>query len=132
VIFLDTSVIYALADRGDEFHELARRRFDLALSSRFRLVTHNYVLVESMALLHRRLGRETALQLARDAAGFEVEWVGEALHQEATAALSAGAGASLVDQVSFIVMRRRGIAEALAFDTDFVAAGFRLFGTEAD
>ena len=129
MIFLDTSVIYALADRRDEFHQLARRRFDLALRSSFRLVTHNYVLVESMALLHRRLGREAALHLARDVAAFDIEWVGESLHQEATAALSAGA--SLVDQVSFLVMRRRGIAEALAFDADFVAAGFQLFGTEA-
>ena len=132
MIFLDTSVIYALADRRDEFHQLARRRFDLALRAGSRLVTHNYVLLESMALLHRRLGRQAALHLARDVAAFDVEWVGEALHQEATAALSAGAGASLVDQVSFLVMRRRGIAEALAFDAEFVAAGFRLFGTETD
>lgn len=132
MIFLDTSVIYALADRRDEFHQLARRRFDLALRARSPLVTHNYVLLESMALLHRRLGRQAALHLARDVAAFDIEWVGEALHQEATATLSAGAGASLVDQVSFLVMRRRGIAEALAFDADFVAAGFRLFGTETD
>ena len=47
------------------------------------------------------------------------------------AALSAGARTSFVDQVSFAVMRRRGITEALALDADFVAAGFDLFGATA-
>ena len=34
MIFLDTSLIYALADRHDEFHGVARHRFDLARSFR--------------------------------------------------------------------------------------------------
>jgi predicted nucleic acid-binding protein len=33
----------------------------------------------------------------------------------------------LVDHVSFIVMRSRGVDTALAFDPDFEAEGFRLF-----
>ena len=128
MIFLDTSVIYALADRRDEFHGVARTRFDLALQSRRPLVTHSYVLVEAMALLQRRLDLRTALEFSRNAAAFEDEWVGAGLHRQALAALSAGAGTSFVDQVSFAVMRRRGITEALALDADFVAAGFSLFG----
>lgn len=35
---------------------------------------------------------------------------------------------SFVDATSFAVMRARGIREALTFDADFVAAGFRTFG----
>lgn len=128
MIFLDTSLVYALADRRDEFHGVARTRFDLALRSRRPLVTHNYVLVESMALLQRRLGLQTALDFSRDAAAFEIEWVGAPLHRQALAALAAGAATSFVDQVSFAVMRRRGITEALSLDEDFVAAGFDLFG----
>ena len=131
MIFLDTSLIYALADRRDEFHEVARARFDLALQSRRALVTHSYVLVESVALMQRRLDVQTALEFSRNAAALEVEWVGARLHRQALAALSAGAGTSFVDQVSFAVMRRRGITEALTLDADFVAAGFDLFGATA-
>ena len=128
MIFLDTSLIYALADRRDEFHGVARHRFDLALQSRRPLVTHSYVLVESIALLQRRLSLQAGLEFSRDAAGLEIEWVGASLHREALAALSDGAKTSFVDQVSFAVMRHRGITEALTLDRDFAAAGFRLFG----
>ena len=139
MIFLDTSLIYALADRHDEFHGVARHRFDLALRSRRPLVTHSYVLVETMALLQRRLSLQAALEFSRDAAVLEIEWVGANLHREALAALSDGAttsfvdGAttSFVDQVSFAVMRHRGITEALTLEPDFVAAGFQLFGATA-
>ncbi len=128
MIFLDTSLIYALADRRDEFHGVARTRFDLALRSRRPLVTHSYVLVEAVALLQRRLDLRTALEFSRNAAAFEIEWVDAGLHRQALAALAAGARTSFVDQVSFAVMRRRGITEALALDADFVAAGFGFFG----
>ncbi len=131
-IFVDTSAAYALADRRDRFHELARSRFGAALESRRPLVTHSYVLAESMALLQARLGQEVAIAFAADAAQFEVEWIGPELHREAVAALGQGRRISFVDQVSFLFMRRRGIEEALAFDRDFVRAGFRIFGAPAE
>ncbi|HYT77414.1 MAG TPA: hypothetical protein VEL79_21840 [Vicinamibacterales bacterium] len=34
---------------------------------------------------------------------------------------------SLVDHVSFLVMRRRKVSTAFAFDPDFTSAGFQLF-----
>jgi predicted nucleic acid-binding protein len=34
---------------------------------------------------------------------------------------------SLVDHISFLVMRRHHLVTAFAFDLDFTAAGFRLF-----
>ena len=129
---MDTSAIYALADVRDANHAAARRRFALALASGRPLITHDYVLVESMALLQRRLGRKRALEFASDARKFEVVWVGEALYTEAATALAATSRASLVDQVSFAVMRRRGISEALAFDADFRTAGFRLFASPSE
>src|SRR5262245_6691324 len=58
VIFLDTSAIYALADVGDPNHELGRSRLASIVEDGVRLLTHNYVLVESMALLQNRLGLE--------------------------------------------------------------------------
>ena len=56
-----------------------------------------------------------------------VLWVDEELHAAAVASLfTAGRRKlSLVDCTSFELMRRRGLAEALALDDDFARQGFR-------
>ncbi len=129
MIFLDTSAIYAMADQADPRHEVARTRFGKLIAAGEEILTHNYILVESMALLQSRLGLPTALKLARDAGVFLVEWVDQVTHEEAVRQLARRGSrqASLVDQVSFLIMRRRGVQVAMAFDQDFVKAGYRIF-----
>jgi len=53
-------------------------------------------------------------------------WIDEPTHAAGLAALLAAlpTDVSLVDFVSFQVMRERGIARAFVFDDDFQAAGF--------
>ena len=130
MIFIDTSAIYALADRADPNHARATECFAALLESGAPLLTHNYVLVEAMALLQRRLGLEAALRLAGDVGAFEVEWITQRMHEAAVAALDEGGlrGVSLVDHVSFLIMENRGVREAFAFDDDFAARGFELVG----
>lgn len=132
MIFLDTSAIYALADAGDPNHDLAAARFAQALEVGEALLTHNYILVESLALVRQRLGPGAARHLADDTRAFEVEWVDEETHEEAVRHLEQAGRrtVSLVDAVSYVVMRRRGVRIALAFDEGFVAEGFRLYGVE--
>ncbi|MGI8786066.1 MAG: type II toxin-antitoxin system VapC family toxin [Acidobacteriota bacterium] len=129
MIFLDTSAIYALADRNDVRHAVAKKSFHLLLEDGRQLLTHNYVVLESMALLQHRLGVRVALEFARDSWHFEIEWVDQTIHREAVGRLSrrTKGKVSLVDQVSFLVMRSRGVDTALAFDTDFLDEGFRLY-----
>jgi predicted nucleic acid-binding protein len=129
VIFLDTSAIYAWADTADPNHHTSVRRLQAILESGETLLTHNYVLVESIALLQARLGLAAALKLARDSVAFVIEWVDDDLHASAIRALerSRRRHLSLVDHVSFLVMRRRDVTTAFAFDPDFTSAGFRLF-----
>jgi uncharacterized protein len=129
MIFLDTSAIYAWADAGDINHQRAVQRLQLILDAKERLLTHNYVLVESLALLQARLGLTAALKLSKDSHAFVVEWVDEELHDAAVRELerSRKRDISLVDQVSFLVMRRRQVSTAFAFDPDFASAGFRVF-----
>ena len=126
--FIDTSAIYALADRADANHARATRSFTAALASGERLVTHSYVLVESMTLIQHQLGLEHAVTFARDAEAFDVDWVARATHERAVEWMrTAGRRrVSLVDAVSFTVMRARQIEVAFAFDPHFVRAGFRL------
>jgi predicted nucleic acid-binding protein len=128
VIFLDTSAIYAWADAADPNHAAALRRLQTILDSGEGLLTHNYVLVEACALLQARLGVKAAVGLAKDSAAFVIEWVDEDLHASGVRELerSRKRHVSLVDHISFLVMRRREVARAFAFDPDFADAGFRL------
>lgn len=96
------------------------------------LVTHNYVVVEAVALVQRRLGLE-AVALLQDALlpVISKAWVERDLHDEALAATIAAARpeVSLVDRVSFALMRRRGLRRAFAFDAHFEEEGFELVGS---
>jgi len=58
-----------------------------------------------------------------------VEWVDLDLHKEAEKELEkiGKRGISLVDCTSFIVMRRRGVQRAFAFDPDFKNQGFLIY-----
>jgi predicted nucleic acid-binding protein len=128
VIFVDTSAFFALLHRHDDNHRAATDTFGLLVHDE-QLMTHNYVIVESAALAQRRLGVEAVRALHDDLLPlFDIEWVGESVHSSAYAALtsSVGLSVSLVDHVSFEIMRRRGILDAFAFDPDFAAAGFYL------
>jgi len=127
LIFLDTSAIYALASESDVNHAAAKRIFDGILASGEPLLTHNYVLVESFALISRRLGWQSAIAFANEARHFAVEWIdAEAYHAAVMKWIAYQASVSLVDQVSFLIMKRLGIGDAFAFDDDFASAGFRL------
>ena len=129
MIFLDTSAIYAWTDRGDPRHAEARERLAAVLEGQEALVTHNYILVEAMSLVQSRLGMAAALKLASDARAFEVEWVDRAAHQEAVRRWEQRGKrqVSFVDEVSFLIMRRRGVRTAFAFDADFQTEGFAVF-----
>ncbi len=129
MIFLDTSAIYALADKADLNHHKAVELFSHALEEAVDILTHSYVLVESAALLQRRLGLRIATRFLRDANAFQVHWVGVHDHDNAVTLLEERRrqGLSLVDCASFVIMRQYGVEKALAFDSDFESEGFTLF-----
>lgn len=123
--FVDTTALYALLDPSDDFHEPALSFASSADAAE--LVTHNYVVVESVALAHGRLGPAQVRELRDNALrSIEVRWVDESVHERALAALVAAARRrpSFVDWVSFELMRRDGIRTAFAFDRDFALQGF--------
>jgi predicted nucleic acid-binding protein len=90
-------------------------------------VTSNYVLLETCALVQHRLGLNALRALQDDIVPLlTVEWISQAQHDSAIAAvLSAGRKRlSLVDCVSFGLMRAGGLRKAFAFDRHFVEQGF--------
>ena len=125
-VFVDTSALYAALDGDDLNHAAAIDSFE-RLAGLETLITHNYVHLEAEQLIRRRLGAKAAATLIdRFLPALTTMWVDEPLHAAAFAGIrSEGRSASLVDHVSFLLMRREGITEALAFDADFDAQGFR-------
>jgi predicted nucleic acid-binding protein len=127
---VDTSALYALLDEDDENHEAAARWLSgPGADPSEALVSHNYVLVETAALVHRRLG-PSAVRVLFDAfvPALSVVFVDEALHARAVAAYLASLRrrVSYVDWVSFQLMRDADLDRAFAFDRDFVSEGFAL------
>lgn len=125
-VFVDTSAFFALLDSESEMNPAALSALRTLADRDDVLVTHSYVVVESIALVQRRLGKAAVRAFLQNVAPeIETIWVDETLHSAGVAALlSSPSAISLVDHVSFAVMRERGIRTAFAFDVDFAKAGF--------
>ena len=121
-IFIDTSAFFALLDRDDVNHQKAKKRWGDVLSYENTLVTSNYVLVECFALMQSRLGLEAVRGFQEDILPLiNIEWVNAETHKSGVSALLAASRRklSLVDCVSFEIMRTLGIKNFFAFDPHF-------------
>lgn len=126
--FLDTSAFYAVLDADDRNHARAVPVWEELIGTDAVMVTTSYVLVETSALLQHRLGLE-AVQAFQEAIYplLNIEWLGAETHEAGMAAVltTRRKKLSLVDCVSFDVMRRRGLRHAFAFDAHFAEQGFQ-------
>jgi predicted nucleic acid-binding protein len=97
--------------------------------SAHKATTHSYVLAEFLALAKsRRFDRRAALRFldgVHQEPNIKIVYVDEQLHLEAIALLGQRLDKSwsLCDAVSFVLMRRIGLAEALTTDHHFEQAG---------
>jgi predicted nucleic acid-binding protein len=125
--FIDTGYWIALTDSGDQFHARARA---LAVSIRPPFVTTDAVLLEVGNALSGTRWRELGIALiddVRTSSDVVIVPLTTELFDRAVALYRSRRDKEwgLTDCVSFVVMRERGIAEALAADQHFVQAGFR-------
>ena len=128
-LFVDTSALLAFLDADQPRHRDVVAAWRRAAAGERTLVSSNYVLVETFALVQRRLGMDALRAMAEVMLPLlHPLWIDESIHAAAAAALlTAGRRKlSLVDCTSFELMRRHGITEALALDDDFAEQGFRL------
>lgn len=126
-IFIDTSAFFAVLDKRDVNHSAADRIWQRIITTGDVLICHNYVLVEISALLQHRLGLEAVRTFEEDIVPLlNVLWIDEQTHRSAVSALLAASrrSLSLVDCVSFAMMRAAAIKTAFVFDADFKAQGF--------
>jgi predicted nucleic acid-binding protein len=128
-VFADTSALYTLMVRTEQGHAETMRTFRTLLESARPLVTTNYVVVETMALLQHRIGLDPVHDFdERIVPLLTVRWVSHELHRNGMKRFlrEDRRHLSLVDCVSLELMNLEGLREVLALDPHFAEAGHRL------
>ena len=126
MILLDTSGLLSLVLASEPQHESAVEFYNSA----DKMLTHSYVLAEFVALaMARGLARNLALDFVKtiDASPYiRVIYVDRELHHAALELLRQRLDKewSLCDAVSFVMMQRLNVREALTTDHHFDQAGF--------
>lgn len=131
--FIDTSAFLTILDADDLNNQAAKAVWAERISSGDILVTTNYVVLETTAVLHRRHGLPAVRWFVDDMLPVvHVEWVDQSMHADAMKSLLAGSrkSPSLVDCVSFEAISRLKIADVFAYDKHFEDRGFNLVGVE--
>ncbi len=125
-LFLDTSGLLCIHDQDDFRNAQA---IEIFTAARF-LLTFNYVLAEFVPLSQTRgKDRQKTISFINDLLEIlclKLVWVDENLHNQAMELLAnrLDKNYSLCDVVSFVLMRERGIIEALTTDKHFAQEGF--------
>jgi predicted nucleic acid-binding protein len=127
MIFLDTSGLFALLDSDDRFYDPACEIWERWNRQRVPLLTSNYVVLESSALVQRRLGM-SSLQVLHTYVllPVEIHWISKTTHQDAVTTLMTAnrRQLSLVDCSSFVLMRKLDVKRVFTFDRRFAEQGF--------
>ena len=127
--FLDTAFAIALSSSGDDLHRVALALADELETSPTRIVTTRAVLMEIGNALSKQRYRPAAVELLLSLENdpkIEIVPVSGVLYAQAFKLFSERTDKEwgLVDCVSFVVMRERGITDALTSDDHFRQAGF--------
>lgn len=128
-VYLDTSAFVTVLDAKDPLHEVAKQTWKELLLGDEPLVTANYVVVETLAVVQRRLGMKAMRAFHEEICpALNVQPVDEVTHSAAAKSVlhANRRDLSFVDCASFEVMRRMGIDRVFCFDPHFSEAGFQV------
>jgi predicted nucleic acid-binding protein len=127
LVFMDSVGLLALWSESDQWHEAAEQAFAGITRNKDILLTTTFVMLECGNAVARRGFRQDANDLRErlEKSGTlvwptETDWKLAWQNYQRGEADAAG----IVDHVSFVVMRRLGIAKAFTNDRHFRAAGF--------
>lgn len=126
-VFVDTVGMIAVWNSSDQWHQAADASYRALLARRRPLVTTDLVLFECGNAAARRpyRPRVNVLRQSLMAEGSMIVPTDREIEEAWTAYDRGEAGqAGIIDQVSFVVMRRLGVMEAFTNDRHFQAAGF--------
>jgi len=126
-IFADTSGLFALLVKNDYMFVRARENFNYFAENNAQLVTSSFVLVETTALLQRRIGLMPVNDFyTKILPLLEIVWVDDKWYAKGMQRLLTqnNRDISLVDCISFEIMETLQIKWAFAFDKHFEENGF--------
>lgn len=123
-VFVDTSAFYALLDRDDANHKMAIALFKEAVEKGWQLITSNFVVAETHALILHRLGRQAAMAWLK-AIPAQVIGVTAKDEEEAKKIIQEYSDKefSYCDATSFALMERNSITTAFTMDKHFAQYG---------
>ena len=129
-VFLDTAYAIALSVESDGHHERAEELAEQLEAEQTRLVTTRAILLEIGNALSKKRYRKAAVELLdalEQDSQVEIVALSDELFEQALELFSSRPDKQwgLIDCVSFIVMRKRGLTEALTTDEHYEQAGFR-------
>ena len=132
-VFIDTSAFYAVIDRSDSAHKEAAKAWSILLQDDNHLITSNYIILETIALLQNRISCTAALLFQNDILGvLDIHWITQTIH-ELSVELWKNQGRrhlSLVDYSSFILMGQNQCSDAFSLDRHFAEQGYVLWPNE--
>ena len=120
-VLVDTSALYAIHSDSDLFHHRAAAALEQLVDTDRELWTTSYALVETVALLHRRLGFEVVSAFSKWCeSNLNVIWIDSHVHAQAWERFMAdgGRGLSFVDWTMAVASREMG-ATVFTFDRGF-------------
>ncbi len=128
-LFLDTGYVVALISKRDQHHKTAHQLAEKIKQSRPRIVTTQAVLVEvgnALASLRHRATTAEYIDMLRREPVVEIVQTSKDLLERGFALYKERQDKEWgwTDCMSFVVMRDRGIRDALSADKDFEQAGF--------
>lgn len=129
MIFVDTSAFIALADSDDKFYQQASVWWKKNKLSR--LATTNLVVAETLGWLRYKRGKKIAVEVGENLLFSDDLKTIRAERQDENKAWKLfnrveGRGISMIDCISFAVMKRLNIKQVFAFDQDFADVGFNV------
>ena len=126
--FVDTSAFIAILDKNDDHHARAKMAWLRLLKEKCEFVTTNFVLLETIAIIQHRIGID-AVQAFNSAIYplLNIVWIDKNTHDNGiNSVLVAGRKKlSLVDCISFNVMRQTDLQHEFTFDKHFSQQGFK-------
>ena len=129
-LFLDTSFVIALLSEDDGSHLTAAAEWRRQTRARSKIMVTEYIVLETVNFLISRNQRAQAIDAGVLLRNEDVDYVSvdDTLFDDGWRYLIRYKDKhfSLTDCVSFVVMKRRGISQALTFDHHFAQAGFEI------
>jgi predicted nucleic acid-binding protein len=133
-VLIDSAAYYALADGDAVEHARSVAVFEQLAFEHRPLVTTNFIVAETHALVLRRLGRDMAAGILRridrsKTTIVRVKWTDEQRAREIITTHD-DKDYTLTDATSFAVMERLGITTVFTFDRHFAQYGFTVLGLD--